>query len=422
MARRAETVLPTDSPYVAPGVDPSKIGPVEAYRDGILSRRGGGVLPKADLPLHPERPLIPLLSGGPSPGQRGGATMADYAQAERSPQPAAFGRAPQTAMGSIITEAPSSAIPPPLQASQPRPTAASLGLFPADLLPPAAREDPDFIQGHGSEIAANQPFLASKYGVLRNGTWIPPQQLNGGGQRSTLRPETVENLETLRKLQETQAAGLDPNEAASRKVVENGLGGSAARVGTPGDPATPAPTEEERAKVLRQAIDRMDAFEFNQWRQLTMREMLHSEGQRTIIESRLAPLDIGELLMNGVIRQRIPIIPGKYEITLQNYDGQVEMAIKRMVMSESRSVDASEQYLLDKHSFMTLAVGLYKVCDRVFPDILDAQGVFNDDLFLKKFNLVMKLPIHMLASIGVNQMWFEMRVRKLYTASAVGNG
>jgi hypothetical protein len=423
---RGETVLPNGGPvYVDPNIDPARLSGAAAYAAGIMARRGG--LPKADMPLQQERPPIPVLSGGPQPGA-GGQTMADFARAERGQGPRDPLMAqvfPQAQGASIIEE--SAPMPSPGRtAPAQRHTAASLGLAPADTLPDAARSDPSFQHGYGSEFASNQPHLAAKYGVVRNGQLIPPQRLGGSLGRSTLSPQTVEDLARLKQLQEQGTApGLDESEEAGRKVVEGGVGGSAARVGgvSSGPPVKPKEeTEESRNEVLKRAIDQMDAFEFNQWRQLTMRQILHSEEERAIIEGRLRPLDLGDLLKDGVIRQRVPIIPGKYEITLQSYDGQIELALKRLVMSEARSVDVGEQYLLDKHSFMSLAVGLHKINDKPYPDIFDKEGVFSDELFFKKFNQVMRLPIHMLASIGVNQMWFEMRVRKLYSASAVGNG
>ena len=345
--------------------------------------------------------------------------MADFARVER-----ATAATPEPFLGgpSIIEQA----APQPSSTTQQRkPTPASLGLAPTDLLPEAAKQDPEYLQGYGSEFAANQPHLAAKYGVMRQGTgFVPPQKLGGGSQKPTLRPETIQGLEALRKLQEgASAPGLDADEAASKKAVEEGIGGSAARVGNlPGDNSVKPPTEDEKNKAFRNAIDQMDAFEFNQWRQLTMREVLHSEGQRELIEKRITPLDIGELLTTGVIRQRIPIIPGKYEITLQAYEGQVELALKRLAMLEARSVDVGDQYILDKHSFMCVAAGLHKINDKAYPEIFDDKGFFNDELFFKKFNMVMRLPLPMLASIGVNLMWFEMRVRRLYRAVEVGNG
>ena len=395
-----------------------------------MARRGG--LPKADMPLHQERPPIPHLTGGPQPGMAGNQTMADFARAERGqgrPDPLNAQVYSQGSPSGGIIEEPARVAPPSAAPGVPRTpiTAASLGLAPADTLTDQARADSTFQVGYGSEFASNQPHLAAKYGVMRNGQYIPPQKLGGGLNRSTLSPQTVDDLNRLRQLQEQPpiTAGLDTDEAGARKAVADGIGGSAARVGgvSSGPPIKPkGETEESRNEMLKRAIDQMDAFEFNQWRQLTMRQILHSEEERALIEGRLKPLDLGELLKDGVIKQRVPVQPGVYELTLQSYDGQIDLALKRLVMTEARSVDVGEQYLLDKHSFMSLAVGLHKINDKPYPDILDKEGVFSDELFLKKFNMVMKLPIHMLASIGVNLMWFEMRVRKLYSATAVGNG
>lgn len=405
--------------YVDPSVDPASLPAAAAYQAGIMARRGG--LPKQDRPLDPPRPPIPVLSGGPSDGG-GGATMAEYARAERA---AASGPATPSHTGPSIIAEPAPAPQRPTQ--QTRHTVASLGLAPADLLPENAKADPAYRHGYGSEYASNQPELAARYGVLRNGQYLPPQKLGGkGGAKSSLRPETVQDLEQLQRLQSGQLGGKSAaeEEAEIRSAVAGGIGGAAGRVGgaSAEEPERPQQTEDEKQKALRSAIDQMDAFEFNTWRQLTMRQILHSEEEREAIEKRLKPLDIAELIQNNTIRQRIPIVPGKYEVTLQSYDGQIELALKRLVMMEARSVDVGESYLLDKHSFMSLAVGLHKINDKVYPDVVDAEGVFSDELFLKKFNMVMKLPLHMLASIGVNLMWFEMRVRRLYSATAVGNG
>lgn len=396
--------------FIAPGVDPTKAPGVAAYQAGVMARRGGA-LPKADMPLNPPRPPVPLLSGGPS---RPGQTMAEAAAFER-------GAEQHAAQWTSTEQGARSIVEPDVSGPQPL----KLAIYPTDLLPKEARQDPEYRSGQGSDVAVNQPNLAAKYGVLRKGAFIPPQKLTGSHdpQQRQLRPETVKDLEDLRRLQQGQGvSGLDQDDVEARKAVAGGIGGSAGRAAGASVDPTPEVSEDERAKLLKDAIDRMDAFEFSQWRQLMMRKVIASEDERELIESRLQPLDLAELLLKGVIRQRIPIIPGKYELTLQSYEGQVELGLKRLLMLESRSVNVGDQYLLDKHMFMSLAVGLHKVNDMVFPDIVNQDGVFDDELFLAKFNKVMRLPMHMLASIGVNQMWFEMRVRKLYSATAVGNG
>jgi hypothetical protein len=53
---------------------------------------------------------------------------------------------------------------------------------------------------------------------------------------------------------------------------------------------------------------------------------------------------------------------------------------------------------------------------------MDNSGHFDDDRFWDKFNKVSKLGIHILASIGTNAYWFDIRVRKMLVAESLGNG
>lgn len=98
------------------------------------------------------------------------------------------------------------------------------------------------------------------------------------------------------------------------------------------------------------------------------------------------------------------------------------MALKRLVMIESRGLEVSERYLLDKFSLMTLVAGLYTLNNNPVPDFHDKDGHFEEDLFWTKFKSITKYPFHMLASIGVNYFWFDIRVRKLFVADSLGNG
>lgn len=126
--------------------------------------------------------------------------------------------------------------------------------------------------------------------------------------------------------------------------------------------------------------------------------------------------------MNNRVTQEIQIIPGSFTITLHSMTGEEDMHIKRLIMDESKSVEVSERYLLDKYSFMSIAVGLAAINGKALGRVENAEGNWDDDVFWKKYNRIIKLPLHMLASIGVNLFWFEARVRKLFVAEKVGNG
>ena len=93
-------------------------------------------------------------------------------------------------------------------------------LLPNDLLPDEAKADPQFIQGHGAMVAINQPILALKYGIIRQGRRYSPQEVYhhtyevppGTAQRK-LRPETLAGLQQLEELQKKAAEQTIENEA-----------------------------------------------------------------------------------------------------------------------------------------------------------------------------------------------------------------
>jgi hypothetical protein len=73
-----------------------------------------------------------------------------------------------------------------------------------------------------------------------------------------------------------------------------------------------------------------------------------------------------------------------------------------------------------------LVAALTKVNDKPLPEYKNADGRFDDKLFLDKATRVLRFPLHMLASMGTQHIWFEQRVRKLFRAiqsgEALGNG
>lgn len=383
-------------PMISPMLSQSAQDVALAYTAGAAARRAGS-LPKINSPVAGgPGPSIPHLTGHAP--QDGGRTLAEYAQAERGVMPAAA--------GSIISPP---NFPPP-NALQ------DVDIRPGDTLPETAQRDPAFVHGQGSMYAASQPALALKYGVVRGNRIVPPSELRLR-TKPQLKPETLQGLESLASAQKRPPAPLpqeqevyyDPSSSAS----------AAATVGNGRGDRDPLPPDKDK---LASAINQLDEFQLSEWRNAMMKDILNSDDQKKIIESRLEPLDITDLVVTGYIRQRIPIVPGRYEITLQTYDGSHDLALKRMIMQESKSLDVSEQYLLDKYSFYGLAVGVHSINDKVYPDCTTPDGNFSDEAFTAKFNQIMRLNIHLLASIGVNILWFEQRVRKLCKAETLGNG
>lgn len=405
--------LPTGTqrrPFVAPGVTPEA-----AYKAGLDARQaarraGQGGLPKTNVPVAGgPTPAIPALN---QPHQEG-MTMQEQAEAARVSH-VADGLTPN--QGGIVDGLPAS--------SGTAPSPAQLGLLPTDLLTEEATRDPTFQQGHGSMVAVYQPHLAMKYGVMRGGKHIMPQQLQP--QRPQLRPETVKDLETLNKLKEQAQAdvpvgSLHSSEEEAAKALEGTSAAAAARAGNViGDDSERPITAEERKK-LREGISKMDEFDLDSFRQAMLKDILNNPEQQKLIESKLKPLSIDELLMKNRVTQDVSIRTG-IVFTFQSMTGEEDLAVKRLIMDEAKSVEVSDRYFLDKYSFMSVTVGLRAINGKPMGEHVDEKGNFDDEKFDAKFNRILKLPLHMLASIGVNLFWFEARVRKLFVAEKVGNG
>jgi len=368
-----------------------------AYAQQVAARQAAAGLPKFSDPRGGGAPPpIPLLS---EPHQSG-MTMADQATASRAPPP----QAPPG--GTIFSpEAAAAAL------AQPRQN----GILQNDLLPDQAKQDPSFREGHGSVYAVNQPNLARKYGVIRSGKYIPPQQIDTGA--SGLKPATVEGLEAIRAFNEKRRSTESGDNVAEREAQE-GLAGEAAKLANPSGKGDAKPVTEEQ----RQQAANLDEFDFNAFREVMMKDLINNEEQRKIVEERLIPLDLSELIVNGAVQQVVPIIPNQYFPTFQSFTGEEELALKRLLMDEKKGLEAPDRYLLDKFQLMTVALGLVKLNTTQMPSHQDKDGNFSDDLFWKKFNRVLKMPFHMLASIGVHYYWFDVRVRKLFAAEKIKNG
>jgi hypothetical protein len=233
----------------------------------------------------------------------------------------------------------------------------------------------------------------------------------------------MQGLEMLTRLQQEQAnptGSLPESDREVDRAVAAGPAGAAARVGNLiGDNVVD--TDAAKSK-LREHVEKMDEFEFDSFRQAMMRDILNNPEQKAVIEARLQPLDITDMIVSGYVKQDVPVIPGKLTFTFRSMTGEEDLEVKRLIMTESKSLEVSDRYLLDKYAFMSMAVGLAAINGKPLGDVYDSNGGFSDDQFWVKYKRVIRLPLHMLASIGLNQMWFEQRARKLYVAEKVGNG
>ena len=252
------------------------------------------------------------------------------------------------------------------------------------ILPPDAEKDPAFIPGVGSRYAVNQPVLGRK------------QQ--SAGQIS---PETAAGFQALAEFQQTV-----------KEVQEE-------EQDTPESSGTPK--EFEDPEGLRKAMNDIGINEqfFRDMREQTTRYDLSNTELRDVIEKRCKPLNVADLLMNGELRQDVPIVRNQFIPTYRTVSGAEDLEVKRLIYG----VVGSDQYVSDLISFYSLTCGLYAINGEPLPDHFNSKKEFDKELFLKKFSKIRTFPLAMIGSLSVNYAWFEDRARGLfYDVDAVKNG
>jgi hypothetical protein len=391
---------PENGPFVDPRVtDPAAL----KYQQDAIARAAGNRYsePRGGQPTPP----IPRLDM-PHQGNMSMADQAAAAQRQQHPGPLPFPHM-SSGGGQTIFE--------PAQTAAPSITD---GILNTDILPEVAKQDPMFQRGSGEMVAINQPHLAKKYGVIRNKTHLMPQQLFKAAPG--LSKETIQGLEIAKSFAQKSVEAAT-GETAAEQAAASGPMGHGAHVGQRSD-RNPNPASEEDKAAAAKVLAGMDNFDLHALREATMKDLLNNKEQKEIIEARLAPLSIDDLIMNGYIVQRVPIIPKRFEVTYQSLSSEDEMALKRLVLMEAKALVVSEEYLMDKFGLMAIACSVTMINEQRMLDHHDDDGSFSEDRFLQKFNKMVKYPIHMLASMGVNGFWFDVRVRKLFVAEKLGNG
>lgn len=174
--------------------------------------------------------------------------------------------------------------------------------------------------------------------------------------------------------------------------------------------------EEEGKKAVENDDTLYDLFDSGVKNEADL--ILNNKKRRKEIEARCSEMSIEDLIMKGEVRQTIPIIPDKFVIVLRSNLPEENLFIKRII---AREPSVSDQHTLERYGLLQLCIGLVSINGQVFPSHMDEKGP-NEDLFNKKYEMMMKLSGYIIADLGVQIKWFDIRVRKLMNPELLGNG
>lgn len=253
-----------------------------------------------------------------------------------------------------------------------------------------ARNSVDALKGNtplgGIPKQTGTPLLAPQ----RTQPGVSPINETGGVQprppgSPAIRPETAQQLKDLEAAQKKQEAELE------------------------------AGVKEEVTKE-----DSKDFFELMDFNRMNEAErILNNKKRRKEIEDRLTPMKLEDLILNDEVTQTVTVVPEKFWVKFRSATPAESLFVKRLMADEKTT---SDQFLMEKFSLYQLACSLVSINGNDLPNHLNEKGEPTEDLFMKKLRMVLKKSMYVVADLGINFYWFDLRVRRLLNPDDLKNG
>ena len=209
-----------------------------------------------------------------------------------------------------------------------------------------------------------------------------------------LRPETQRQLDEMAKVVGEEEKKAQEQKGLDEKKLEE---------------------EARLAKVF-------EAFDFAD-QQSQIDRILDNKKRRKEIEDRCRPMQFEDLLMKDEVDQVVPIIPGKFEPHFRSLRPIESLYLKQRMARETVTTD---QYMGEKYNILLLVCSLIDINGRLLPDhrkhAPDGSFEVDDKLFDEKLKAVVNKSAYIVADLGVNYMWFDIRVRRLINPDDLKNG
>lgn len=234
--------------------------------------------------------------------------------------------------------------------------------------------------------------------TTRKGSDSAPSGLQDGGVAPRPPGSPVLSASTQAQLEQMQAAQAAQAVAGPKPVSLN---------------------EDEIKKAAEAAAkdDLFDMFDFGS--QGEAEKILNNKKRRKEIEDRCEPMNFEDLILKDEVRQTAPILPGKFEPRFRTLNPEESLFMKQFLAKEQ---SPNEGYSAEKFALCQLACSLVSLNGVDFPDHRKPDGTPDEELFKVKLKRLMKKSAYIIADMGLNYYWFDIRVRKLLAPDKLGNG
>jgi hypothetical protein len=180
-------------------------------------------------------------------------------------------------------------------------------------------------------------------------------------------------------------------------------------------PPTTEGSEETVSEVPDEGDIDFDAID-------ALRNTLVSTERKEIIEARLVPLNIADLIVSNEIRQTIPVIPGQLEYEIKTFQEYEHLFCMQYVYD----FNGSPRYIEELFNTAKICCSIVAINGKALPEHRASIGQRDESVdkeaFAKKIAVVSRFATQLLADLGVQTSWFNERVNGLFDVKKLKNG
>lgn len=178
------------------------------------------------------------------------------------------------------------------------------------------------------------------------------------------------------------------------------------------------PEKSKEAKENTDLAALLDEFDFVSTHEAE--NILNNKERRLKVESRCKPIDIADLVSGKEeVHQEVIIVPGKFKVVYRTYSPRESLYIKQFLAKERSPNDL---HYMERYSLCQLCCAIVSINDVELPSHIDTStNCPSDVLFRVKLDVLMQKSAYVIADLGINYLWFDLRVRKVLLDGSLGN-
>lgn len=245
--------------------------------------------------------------------------------------------------------------------------------------------------------------------------------------------------ENIRAMSEPNAP--DPNRPQLRTETVAGLkalheaAAAAQQPPTPPQETKPATAEKPEEKKSftrlsdeeRRAAAETTDLDFDMMMARMRNDVINNEEERKAIEATLTPMDLADGLMTGEFRQFVPIQKGKLEVMYRSLSPMENEEMRRKILEEVLADERMSNQAGEKLAMFQMVASIHSLNGQEMPKHTKALAKgpgreFIWSVFLDKVTLFMNYPGPLIHALTTHAHWFDLRVRRLFSSTALKNG